>query len=91
MISSGMYCVVAAIMQKLVTSSVLAQLAQVQTNGTSTAETAGYALDLSLFIFLMSFEIPKIAGSIFGGGASASGGSGAGAATKAAKAAAALA
>jgi hypothetical protein len=41
-------------------------------------------LDLSIFIFLISFEIPKMAG-IFGGGANLNGGGGAKMATKLAK------
>ena len=38
----------------------------------TTPEMAVYVLDLSILVFLLSFEIPKMA-AMFGGGASASG------------------
>jgi hypothetical protein len=72
MISAGMYMVVAAIMMKLVTGS-LVNAVQAATNaGLTTAYSAGYVFDLAFFVFLVSFEIPKIAG-MFGGGTGASG------------------
>lgn len=73
MISAGMYIVIAAILVKLVTGSITGALADAQKIGLSTAEGSAYVLDLALFVFLLSFEIPKMAG-IFGGGANASGG-----------------
>lgn len=72
MISAGMYCVIAAILVRLVTGSITTALAQAQQIGLSTAEGSTYVLDLAFFVLLLSFEIPKMAG-IFGGGANASG------------------
>jgi hypothetical protein len=81
MISAGMYTVVAAILTKLVTSSIVTALTDASQRGVSTVEASMYVMDLSFFVLMLSFEIPKIA-SMFGGGAAASGG---GAASKAAK------
>ena len=72
MISAGMYCVIAAILVRLVTGSITTALAQAQQIGLSTAEGSTYVLDLAFFVLLLSFEIPKMAG-MFGGGANASG------------------
>jgi hypothetical protein len=72
MISAGMYCVVSAILMKLVAASLNSAIADATAIGLSTAEGASYVFDLSLFVFLLSFEIPKMAG-MFGGGANASG------------------
>ncbi|MFC0402958.1 type IV secretion system protein [Paraburkholderia rhizosphaerae] len=74
MISAGMYVVVAAILTRLVTNSVAGAIQDSLRNGLSltTPYAASYVLDLSLFVFLLSFEIPKMA-AMFGGGASASG------------------
>ncbi len=72
MISAGMYIVVAAILVRLVTGSITTALAGAQQIGLSTAYGSAYVLDLSFFVLLLAFEIPKMAG-IFGGGASASG------------------
>ena len=73
MVSACMYTVVAAILMKLVSGSLLSALEVGRTIGLSTDVGASYVFDLSFFVFLVSFEIPKIAG-MFGGGASASGG-----------------
>jgi hypothetical protein len=72
MISAGMYCVVSAILSRLVTGSLTSAITAATANGLSTAQGATYILDLSLFVFLVSFEIPKMAG-MFGGGAGVSG------------------
>ncbi|WP_028218901.1 type IV secretion system protein [Paraburkholderia oxyphila] len=72
MVSAGMYCVVSAILLKLVATSLNTAIAGAVAKGLSTAEGASYVFDLSLFVFLLSFEIPKMAG-MFGGGANASG------------------
>jgi hypothetical protein len=72
MVSASMYTVVAAILMKLVSGSLLTAIAAGSKVGLSTPEGATYVMDLSIFVFLLSFEIPKIAG-MFGGGASASG------------------
>lgn len=72
MISAGMYCVVSAILARLVIGSLSTALTAATANGMTTAQGASYVFDLSLFVFLLSFEIPKFAG-MFGGGANASG------------------
>jgi hypothetical protein len=72
MVSASMYTVVAAILMKLVSGSLLSAISVGKGIGLSTPEGATYVFDLSIFIFLLSFEIPKIAG-MFGGGANASG------------------
>ena len=72
MVSASMYTVVAAILMKLVSGSLLTAITAGKQIGLSTPEGASYVMDLSIFVFLMSFEIPKIAG-MFGGGANASG------------------
>jgi TrbL/VirB6 plasmid conjugal transfer protein len=72
MISAGMYVVVAAILMRLVTGSMVEAVKDAAGLGLSTSGAAGYVFDLAFFVFLLSFEIPKIAG-MFGGGASASG------------------
>jgi hypothetical protein len=72
MVSASMYTVVAAILMKLVSGSLLSAIAVGKGMGLSTPVGATYVFDLSVFVFLLSFEIPKIAG-MFGGGANASG------------------
>ena len=72
MISAGMYCVVSAILTRLVIGSLSTALTTATAKGLTTAEGGTYVFDLSLFVFLLSFEIPKFAG-MFGGGANASG------------------
>ncbi|MGF6736358.1 hypothetical protein OKW47_000104 [Paraburkholderia atlantica] len=73
MITAGMYMVVAAIMMKLVTGSLVNAVQLATTAGLTTSLSAGYVFDLAFFVFLVSFEIPKIAG-MFGGGTGATGG-----------------
>ncbi|SDR54874.1 TrbL/VirB6 plasmid conjugal transfer protein [Paraburkholderia fungorum] len=72
MISAGMYTVVAAILMRLVTQSLVSAIQAAVTKGLSTPGAASYVLDMALFAFLVSFEIPKMAG-MFGGGAGVSG------------------
>ncbi|MEM5330784.1 type IV secretion system protein [Paraburkholderia sp. JHI2823] len=72
MISAGMYCVVSAILSRLVTGSLTQAISAATSKGLSTAQGATYVMDLAFFVFLISFEIPKFAG-MFGGGANASG------------------
>ncbi|MBN3785651.1 type IV secretion system protein [Burkholderia sp. Ac-20353] len=72
MISAGMYVVVAAIMQKLVTATILEAVTTAAQNGLTTPLAASKVMDLSIFMLLLAFEIPKMAG-MFGGGANASG------------------
>jgi hypothetical protein len=73
MINAGMYMVVAAIMMKLVTGTLVNAVKDATDAGLTTALSAGYVFDLTFFVFLVSFEIPKIAG-MFGGGTGATGG-----------------
>jgi TrbL/VirB6 plasmid conjugal transfer protein len=89
MISSGMYVVVVAVLMKLVGQSISTSVATASNVGAESTMNAAFVFDLSIFVLLLSFEIPKLA-SIFGGGASASGGGGLRMATKAAKGAAGL-
>ena len=72
MISAGMYVVVAAILMRLVTHSLIEAVQDAAGKGLTTTGASGYVFDLAIFVFLVSFEIPKIAG-MFGGGANASG------------------
>ncbi|MCX5545409.1 type IV secretion system protein [Paraburkholderia sp. CNPSo 3076] len=72
MVSASMYCVISAILSRLVTGSLTSAITAATASGLSTSQGATYVLDLSLFVFLLSFEIPKMAG-MFGGGANASG------------------
>ncbi|WP_051391163.1 type IV secretion system protein [Paraburkholderia mimosarum] len=72
MISAGMYCVVSAILTRLVIGSLSTALTTATAKGLTTGEGGVYVFDLSLFVFLLSFEIPKFA-AMFGGGANASG------------------
>lgn len=87
MISSGMYCVVSATLSQLVAGSLNDAMKAAAAQSLSTSQGATYVMDLSFFVFLLSFEIPKMAG-MFGGGASASGSMFSTAAKSAAKAAA---
>ncbi|WP_429548081.1 type IV secretion system protein [Paraburkholderia youngii] len=73
MITAGMYMVVAAIMMKLVTGTLVNAVKDAASAGLTTSLSAGYVFDLAFFVFLVSFEIPKIAG-MFGGGTGATGG-----------------
>jgi hypothetical protein len=72
MISAGMYIVVAAILMRLVTGNMVDAVQDAAKLGLSTSGAAAQVFDLAFFVFLVSFEIPKIAG-MFGGGAGASG------------------
>ena len=74
MVSGSLYAVVAAIMSKLVTASFASSLGDVNSIGTDTMAGAGYALVLSILLLFISFEIPSIAGKLFGNGAGISGG-----------------
>ena len=72
MVSAGMYIVVAAIRTRLVTHSMVDAVHDAAALGLTTSGAAAQVFDLAFFVFLVSFEIPKIAG-MFGGGANASG------------------
>lgn len=72
MISAGMYVVVAAALVKLVAGSMITAIQTGAGIGLSTPYAAVDVMDLSIMVFLLSFEIPKMA-AMFGGGASASG------------------
>lgn len=73
MISAGMYMVVAAILQRLVTTTITSALTNAISKGLTTPYAGSLTLDLSIFVLILSFEVPKFA-SMFGGGANASGG-----------------
>lgn len=75
MISSGMYVVIVAVLMRLIGASITSALTKATGVGGATTMNSAFAFDLSIFIFLLSFEIPKLAG-IFGGGANASGSGG---------------
>ncbi|KXV16532.1 hypothetical protein CR51_01000 [Caballeronia megalochromosomata] len=72
MISAGMYVVVVAILVKLVGTSIESAIAKATQVGGNTTLNGAYVIDLSIFVLLLSFEIPKLA-TIFGGGATATG------------------
>jgi len=72
MVSAGMYIVVAAILMRLVTHNMMNAVQDAAKLGLTTSGAAAQVFDLAFFVFLVSFEIPKIAG-MFGGGANASG------------------
>jgi hypothetical protein len=72
MTSAGMYIVVAAALTKLVTGSLTTAIQNSTNIGLTTPLAAAYVFDMSVLVFLLSFEIPKMA-AMFGGGASASG------------------
>ncbi|WP_321794784.1 type IV secretion system protein [Caballeronia sp. J97] len=72
MISAGMYVVIVAILIKLVGNSITNAVTAATNVGGSTTVNGAYVFDLSIFILLLSFEIPKLA-TIFGGGANATG------------------
>jgi hypothetical protein len=83
MISAGMYIVVVSILMGLVNTAVSSAFSKASAVGGLTTLNGAYVFDLSVFMLLLSLEIPKLA-SIFGGGASASGTGGVRAATNAA-------
>ncbi|MFM0416896.1 type IV secretion system protein [Paraburkholderia aromaticivorans] len=72
MIHSGMYVVMVAVLVKLVGSSISNALSNATRVGSSTQVSGAYVFDLAIFVLLLSFEIPKLAG-MFGSGAGASG------------------
>lgn len=76
MISGSLYIVVAAIMGRLVTATLLTSIAAPSSIGWDTLTAGIYCLGLSLLLLLVSFEIPRIAGSLFATGAGAGGGTG---------------
>ncbi|WP_186214987.1 type IV secretion system protein [Burkholderia gladioli] len=72
-IGAGMYMVVAAILQRLMTTTLATSFGNTIAKGLTTPYSGSMTLDLSIFVLILSFEIPKFA-SMFGGGANASGG-----------------
>jgi hypothetical protein len=72
MIHSGMYVVMVAVLVKLVGTSISSALSNATRVGSSTQVSGAYVFDLAIFVLLLSFEIPKLAG-MFGSGAGASG------------------
>ncbi|MGE8333761.1 type IV secretion system protein [Pseudomonas laurylsulfatiphila] len=76
MIGGSMYVVITAILATLLGETVKASLTKVNDIGTDTVAAAGYALGISVLLFLVSKEIPKLAGAVFGSGGGVSGGLG---------------
>ncbi|MFS8980580.1 type IV secretion system protein [Cupriavidus necator] len=74
MITASMYVVTAAILANLVATATAETIKQVAAVGTSTAAAGWKAASLSIVILFLSFEIPKLAGSLFGTGGGISGG-----------------
>lgn len=72
-VSAGMYMVVAAILQRLMTATLATSFSNTISKGLTTPYAGSLTLDLSIFVLILAFEIPKFA-SMFGGGANASGG-----------------
>jgi hypothetical protein len=72
MVSAGMYIVIVAILIKLVGNSITNAVTAATNVGGNTTVNGAYVFDLSIFVLLLSFEIPKLA-TIFGGGATATG------------------
>jgi type IV secretory pathway VirB6-like protein len=71
MIHSGMYVVMVAVLVKLVGANIT-NAVQNATPASGATVTGAYAFDLAVFVLLLSFEIPKLAG-MFGTGAGATG------------------
>ncbi|WP_066733053.1 type IV secretion system protein [Cupriavidus sp. D384] len=74
MIGASMYSVVAAIMARLVSSALVSTLSEQQSAGTATLSGAAYAMSVAFCMILVAFELPKLAGAIFGSGGGISGG-----------------
>ncbi|MBN3776613.1 type IV secretion system protein [Burkholderia sp. Ac-20345] len=71
-IGAGMYMVVAAILQRLMTTTLAKSFGDTISKGLTTPYSGSLTLDMSIFVLILAFEIPKFA-SMFGGGANASG------------------
>lgn len=76
MVTGSMYVVVAAIIGKLVSTTLDSALAKVNGIGTDTWMAAIYVLCISVYLCFVALQIPSIAGSIFGTGGGMSGGGG---------------
>ncbi|CAN7778593.1 TrbL/VirB6 plasmid conjugal transfer protein [Cupriavidus necator] len=74
MVTASMYVVTAAILANLVATATAETIRHVAAVGTSTAAAGWKAASLSIVIVLISLEIPKLAGSLFGTGGGISGG-----------------
>ncbi len=74
MIGASMYTVVATIMARLVSTALVSTLVHQKDVGQATLAGASYAVSVSIFMLLVAFELPKIAGAIFGSGGGISGG-----------------
>ncbi|MCC8397310.1 type IV secretion system protein [Paraburkholderia sp. MMS20-SJTR3] len=72
MINAGMYVVMVAVLYALMGGAISGAVKTATDNGTATQLSAGYAFDLALFLLMLSFEIPKLAG-MFGSGSGATG------------------
>jgi hypothetical protein len=85
MVTASMYIVTSAIIANLVAAATGETIQKVAAVGTSTAAAGWKAASLSVLVLLISFEIPKLAGSLFGTGGGISGGAAASAAKGAMK------
>lgn len=72
MINAGMYVVMVAVLYALMGGAISGAVRQATNNGSGTQLSAGFAFDLALFLLMLSFEIPKLAG-MFGSGSGATG------------------
>lgn len=75
MIGGCMYTVIAAVLANLIGGTMEPDLSKVNQIGTDTVAAAAYALGMAIMLFLVSLEIPKFAGAVFGSGSGATGGS----------------
>ncbi|MDK3022953.1 type IV secretion system protein [Cupriavidus taiwanensis] len=73
MIGSCMYVVIAAVLANLIGGTMEPSLSKMNNIGTDTVAAAAYALGIAIMLFMVSLEIPKLAGAVFGSGAGASG------------------
>ncbi|HVI88150.1 MAG TPA: type IV secretion system protein [Dongiaceae bacterium] len=85
MIGGSLYIVVAAIMGKLVNTTLDSSLAKLNMTGHDTMAAGVQAAILAFVLCLVSLEIPKIAGALFANGSAISGGGAMKAAMKALK------
>ena len=73
MVGSGLYIVVGTTVSSLALASMATRMNTIATQGTHQYYSAFYSLVVAVFAAFLALEIPKIAGTILGGAASASG------------------
>lgn len=74
MVGASMYVVVATTMARLVSATYTSLIPALSTLGGWTSAGGLYAITVAIFMLLVSFEIPKIAGAVLGTRAGATGG-----------------